>query len=86
MANDAYSMQASELLELHEQIKAIHARDAHLGAVLHAFLYHLGHAHKLDVAEEEAKVNAQQQQEETQPRQQTVSASSNKKEGMNNGN
>jgi hypothetical protein len=57
-------MQSSEFQELRDQAAAIGLQDVQLGRVLDLIILHLGHAHGLDPAEEDAKVEAARLEEE----------------------
>ena len=56
-------MQPSEFAELRAAVAAVSQQDVHLGRVLDMIVLHLGHAHGLDPAAEDAKAKAAAEEE-----------------------
>lgn len=57
-------MTPEEFAELRNQVAALKQQDVHLGRVLEALTLHVGHAHGLDPAVEDAKARAKAEAEQ----------------------
>lgn len=56
-------MQPEEFAELRAAVAAVKQQDVHLGRVLELLAHHVGHAHGLDAAVEDAKAKARAEEE-----------------------